>query len=243
MLGARSHSLALSARFAPPRSQMVASRASARSTVRVDGSATVTSSRRMESTRRLLRSTCRRLPLSRIQIPSSGNRVVSVMIDPRRASAIGNEENFMLVLNGSAQYRRRGGARGPPRAGLGFAAGRRGRRPCAPGRGRAEHPIRHLRTNDRCRRESNHVGIADRHRIRDATASQPRGRRRGSPRRQNGARDARGAARPAVRARRRTRPQDPVRPRDDAQRRRPTGTSSIRIHRHRRPRRHSRARH
>ena len=46
VLGARSHSLALSARFAPPRSQMVASRASARSTVRVDGSATVTSSRR-----------------------------------------------------------------------------------------------------------------------------------------------------------------------------------------------------
>ena len=46
MLGARSQSLALSARFAPPRSQMVASRASARSTVRVDGSATVTSSRR-----------------------------------------------------------------------------------------------------------------------------------------------------------------------------------------------------
>ena len=67
VLGARSQSLALSTRFAPPLSQMVASSASARSTVRVDGSATATSSHPAINQSSI--------SLNRIQIPSSGKIV------------------------------------------------------------------------------------------------------------------------------------------------------------------------
>src|SRR6476659_1964497 len=88
VLGARSQSLALSARFVLPRSQIVASRASARSTVRVDASANFGLP--------LIPSDCYWLEFKCHLVEFLG------MGDDRccHASAVEVEENYMIVLNG-----------------------------------------------------------------------------------------------------------------------------------------------